>query len=174
MLHCDSSFQSAVRTVAAGAQKFRPDATTAMEPTASGVTQRGFRSWHELVVRVVLLGTGCVCVLAGGIGVILPGIPTTPFLLLASWCFSRSSRRFETALNRLPILGTFLKSWQRHRAVTRCTKVVACGLIAAMTTATALLTSTSVVLKAAAVVGAVCGMVIVLRLESIRTEDAAF
>jgi uncharacterized membrane protein YbaN (DUF454 family) len=49
-----------------------------------------------------------VCVGLGGIGVLLPGLPTTIFLIAASWCFARSCPWLEERLIRVPLFRPFL------------------------------------------------------------------
>lgn len=53
----------------------------------------------------------------GIVGVALPVIPTTPFMLLALWAFSRSSRRFHDWLYTHSFFGPPLQQWQQHRAI---------------------------------------------------------
>jgi uncharacterized membrane protein YbaN (DUF454 family) len=51
------------------------------------------------------------------LGVVLPLLPTTPFLLLAAWCFARSSPRFHHWLLYRSWFGSYLRHWQQHRAL---------------------------------------------------------
>jgi uncharacterized membrane protein YbaN (DUF454 family) len=54
---------------------------------------------------------------AGFIGVFLPVIPTTPFMLLALWGFSRSSPRFHDWLHTHRVFGPPLQQWNNHRVI---------------------------------------------------------
>ncbi|OJX76815.1 YbaN family protein [Magnetospirillum sp. 64-120] len=63
----------------------------------------------------------------GVIGIFLPLLPTTPFLLLALWCFARSSRRFHSWLLNHSRFGPLLRDWEQHRVIPLRAKVVAVG-----------------------------------------------
>ena len=55
----------------------------------------------------------------GGLGVVLPLLPTTPFVLLAAWCFARSSPRLHRWLLESELFGPVLKDWERRRCMSR-------------------------------------------------------
>jgi uncharacterized membrane protein YbaN (DUF454 family) len=70
---------------------------------------------------------GWVMVALGFIGALLPVMPTTIFLIIAAWCFSRSSPRFEKWLLEHPVFGPTLVQWREHGAVPKRVKWIACG-----------------------------------------------
>ena len=55
-------------------------------------------------------------------GIVLPLLPTTPFILLASACFMRGSPAFHRWLHEHKTFGPMLENWHKHRAVTRKVK----------------------------------------------------
>lgn len=63
------------------------------------------------------------------LGALLPGLPTTPWVLLASGCFARSSPRLQRWLRRSPVFGRLLCDWDEHRGIRRPVKAVAAVLI---------------------------------------------
>ncbi|PKE33048.1 hypothetical protein CWS43_03935 [Rahnella sp. AA] len=79
--------------------------------------------------RILLIIAGWVCVVLATLGVVLPLLPTTPFLLLAAWCFARSSPRFHQWLLYRSWFGGYLRHWQQHRALPKGAKPKAVGLI---------------------------------------------
>ncbi|MBX4197752.1 YbaN family protein [Candidatus Parcubacteria bacterium] len=66
---------------------------------------------------------GHVSLLIGIFGVIIPVIPTSPFVVLAVWCYARSSERFHKALLNNRWLGPALRNWQEHRSISRNAKI---------------------------------------------------
>ncbi|MFP1732360.1 DUF454 family protein [Lonsdalea quercina] len=81
--------------------------------------------------RVVLIVLGWIAVVLATLGVVLPILPTTPFLLLAAWCFARSSPRFHYWLLHRSWFGGYLRHWQQHRALPPGVKVKALVVIVA-------------------------------------------
>ncbi|YCO04563.1 YbaN family protein [Vibrio sp. VNB-15] len=65
---------------------------------------------------------GGLCMLLGIAGIVLPLLPTTPFILLASACFMRGSPAFHRWLHEHKTFGPLLDNWHQHRAVTRKVK----------------------------------------------------
>ncbi len=66
----------------------------------------------------------------GLIGAFLPVLPTTPFLLLAGVCFSKSSPRFHAWLLTLPVLGQGVRDWRERRSIRPRAKLLCSAMIA--------------------------------------------
>ncbi|MBM0107920.1 YbaN family protein [Steroidobacter sp. S1-65] len=83
------------------------------------------------VARYLLLVFAVVCVALGVIGIFIPGLPTTVFILMAGWAAARSSPRFHRWLENHRLFGQMLRDWRRHGAVSRRSKVAATVMMAA-------------------------------------------
>lgn len=77
---------------------------------------------HSLIVQWLLRGLALVCLLLGFIGIFLPVLPTTPFILLSAWAAARSSPRLLTWLENHTAFGPMLKDWRRGGVVRRHAK----------------------------------------------------
>ena len=68
-------------------------------------------------VRALLIALGWIFVVIGLIGVVLPLLPTTPFLILAAACFARGSERFYRWLLSSRLFGPVIREWRQTRSV---------------------------------------------------------
>lgn len=80
-------------------------------------------------LRLLLVGVGCLSVALGVLGIFLPVLPTTPFLLLAAACFLRSSRRLYHWLVSHPRLGPWVCDYLEGQGIPLKGKVWAIGLM---------------------------------------------
>ena len=83
-------------------------------------------------IRWLWIAFGGLCVGLAFLGVALPLLPTTPFLLLAAFAFAKSSPRLHTWLITHKRFGPMIKNWNDHGAISRPTKIVSLAVMAAM------------------------------------------
>jgi uncharacterized protein len=84
---------------------------------------------------------GWLCVGLAVVGALLPLVPTTPFLLLASWCFYRGSPRIHAWLHRSKWFGPTLDDWQHYHGIRQSMKRRAILMVAAVVGCSLLLNS---------------------------------
>ncbi len=83
------------------------------------------------LLRLIWLVAGCLSLVAGIIGIAVPLLPTTPFLLLAAYCFARGSTRLHQWLVNHPRLGPPIRDWETYRAISKRGKFLAMvGIVA--------------------------------------------
>ena len=75
--------------------------------------------------RFFLFTAGLLSVALGVVGIFLPLLPTTPFLLLSAACFLRSSERFYAWITEHKIFGSYISNYLKYHAVTRRSKIIA-------------------------------------------------
>ena len=115
---------------------------------------------------------GLICVTFGALGVVVPGLPTTPFLLLASWLFYRSSPKLQQWLLN-SWLGKYIRSYHRRGGMTLSQKAGAVGIMVAM-----VLLSTFVFVPAGSVAriivpiaGAIGVLIVVFLVPNAKNDD---
>ncbi|VXC57300.1 YbaN family protein [Massilia sp. 9I] len=72
---------------------------------------------------------GVLALLLGILGIFLPLLPTTPFLLLASWCFARGSDRLHRWLLGHRVFGEYLRNFEAGRGIPLKAKIVATAML---------------------------------------------
>jgi len=83
-------------------------------------------------MRVIWAALGILCVGIGLLGVVLPLLPTVPFMLLAAFFFARSSERLHTWLITHPTFGGPIQDWQENGAINPRAKKLATASIGAV------------------------------------------
>lgn len=88
-----------------------------MLPPSQATSASLRRPWRLLWLLAGFLSLGL-----GLVGIVTPVLPTVPFVLLAAWCFSRGSTRWEAWLLAHPRLGPMVRDWRARRAIPRRAK----------------------------------------------------
>ena len=79
---------------------------------------------QDTVSKGILVGAGTLFLILGTIGIFIPLLPTTPFLLLAAACYARGSNRFYQWLINNKWFGTYIKNYQEGRGISLPAKII--------------------------------------------------
>ncbi|MBE0588470.1 MAG: YbaN family protein [Hydrogenophaga sp.] len=120
------------------------------------------------LVRGLLWAAGSLALLLGVIGVVLPGLPTTPFILLAAACYAKASPRLHRWLLNHRLTGPMLRDWEQHRSLTRRNKTIAVVSMLVMVSFSIWSFRGRVIAQAALVVLGAVGAWVVLRIPTRR------
>jgi uncharacterized membrane protein YbaN (DUF454 family) len=115
-------------------------------------------------VRWLLWLAGTVSLGLGIVGVVLPGLPTTPFVLLAAACYARASPRLHRWLREHRLFGPMVRDWEAHRSLTRRAKRIAQGSMLVMVGISAWGLRDRPVLLAVVLIAALIGVWVVARI----------
>jgi uncharacterized protein len=128
--------------------------------------------------RLFWAAIGLMFVGLGSIGVVVPGLPSTVFFLVAAWCFARSSERLERWLLELPGVGPLVRDARAGLGMPRRTKATAIAMMWTAIGVSAILLSgrpvLAVVMLALGAIGTACILLVVPTRELVLAERAAF
>jgi len=109
-----------------------------IEARGAGVERRDYSAevikHRWLTVRLAFAALGTLCVILALLGVFLPLLPTTPFLLLAAACYARASTRFYNWLLNHRVFGPLILEWRRYRSIPYRVKLWSIALMTVMLT----------------------------------------
>jgi uncharacterized membrane protein YbaN (DUF454 family) len=132
------------------------------EPAPAVAIPRGrlARAWWSTL--------GFLSVGVGAVGVVVPGLPTTGFFVLAAWCFGRSSPRFERWVLDLPHIGPLVRDYRAGHGMPRRAKRTAIAMMWTAIVVSAVALRDLPLVAAAAVALGVVGTVYLLRVVPTR------
>ena len=114
-------------------------------------------------IRVFWLAVGILALALGCLGVVLPLLPTTPFVLVAAFAFANSSNRLHQWLLDHNIFGPLIANWQRYGAISRSAKVLSLLSMGAVLVISLVMAVPAFVIVVQAVVVGACALFIVSR-----------
>jgi uncharacterized membrane protein YbaN (DUF454 family) len=115
-------------------------------------------------LRWLLWLAGSVSLGLGIVGVVVPGLPTTPFVLLAAACYAKASPRLHRWLREHRFFGPMVRDWEAHRSLSRRTKRIAQGSMLVMVSVSAWGLRERPMLLAVVLLGAAIGAWVVARI----------
>lgn len=105
---------------------------------------------------------GCVAVAVGGVGIVVPGLPTTVFFIIAAWAFARSSPRLEAWVLNLPKVGPMVQDYRAGHGMPHRAKATAIVMIVVFVGLSAVLLD-GWILRVIVVTAGAVGVLVVLR-----------
>lgn len=87
------------------------------------------KTYNNRIVRISLIIAGSLALVLGAIGIIVPILPTTPFLLLSAACYAKSSHRFYNWLLNNRLFGLYIKNYREGNGVPVRIKIFTISLL---------------------------------------------
>ncbi|MCD8516071.1 MAG: YbaN family protein [Burkholderiaceae bacterium] len=123
-------------------------------------------------LRWLLIAIGIFSLGLGMLGVVLPGLPTTPFVLLAGACFVRASPTLHSWLLQTTWAGPMLKDWSDHRSLPRRTKRLALATMATTISISLWILHDNLHLQIVVLIAALIGAWVVWRIPTRETSES--
>jgi len=93
------------------------------EPPKNNSLRAELRLSSSPLVRGLYVAGGSMALALGILGIVLPGLPTTPFLLLAAYCYARGSARFYVWLMTNRYFGDYIRAWRENEGIPLAVKI---------------------------------------------------
>ncbi|WP_027857275.1 YbaN family protein [Marinobacterium jannaschii] len=108
------------------------------------------------MTKILYLIAGLTCLLLGLVGVVLPLLPTTPFVLLAAFCFSRSSESLHRKLLENKLFGPLIRDWEDNGVIPLKAKCIGSSMMILMVSYPLIYRDFAIELKALVVLTIIC------------------
>ncbi|HEY7914207.1 MAG TPA: YbaN family protein [Blastocatellia bacterium] len=122
------------------------------------------------VTKIILNLTGSLCVGLAVLGIFLPLLPTTPFLLLASACYVRGSERLHRWLMNNRVLGKYIRNIQQRRGIPLRAKIVTIALLWA-SIAFSVYSFDMIIVQSILILIAICTSTLILRMRTLKENE---
>lgn len=121
--------------------------------------------------KFLWVALGTVSMAIGVIGIVVPGLPTTIFLLGAAACYMRSSNRLYNWILQHKVLGVYISNYRKHKAMPLKSKIIALIMMWTMISLSVIFFLNSFTVKLIVISAGIIGTVVILMVKTLRKED---
>lgn len=118
--------------------------------------------------KIFLITLGTISLGVGIVGIVVPGLPTTTFLLIAAACYVRSSPKLYSWLINHKVYGRFIRDYQLHKAISRKHKIISISSMWIMILASSIFFIKIFWVKVILILCGIIGTTVVLRIKTLR------
>jgi hypothetical protein len=120
------------------------------------------------IIRALLIIIGTISLVIGIIGIFIPLVPTTPFLLITAACYARSSERFYNWLLCNKLVGNYIKNYREGKGVALNIKIITLSLLWTTIVFSALFVVSTLLIRIVLIIIAVAVTVHILSIKTIK------
>jgi uncharacterized protein len=121
-----------------------------------------------MIKKLVYISAGSITLLLGIIGICIPGLPTTPFLLLTAWFYVRSSDKLYSWLINHRIFGKYIKNFQNGISVR--TKIISIAIMWTMISISVFIFIESIIISYVVIGVGIIGTIVMSRIKQTKTN----
>ncbi len=122
------------------------------------------------MLKILLIITGSVSLSLGIIGIAVPGLPTTPFLLLSAACYLRSSSRLYQWITNHKIFGEYIKIYHEKKAMTMRSKIISLAMMWTMITVSIIFFISGNFIRISVLLAGLTGTLVILRIKTYKKD----
>lgn len=123
------------------------------------------------IIRIILIVTGTVSLVIGIVGIFIPLLPTTPFLLITAACYARSSDRFYNWLLCNKLLGNYIKNYREGKGIALNIKIITLSFLWATIIFSALFVVSNLIIRVILIVIAIGVTVHIASIKTMKKEN---
>jgi uncharacterized membrane protein YbaN (DUF454 family) len=121
--------------------------------------------------RFLLITLGTLSLALGVIGIVVPGLPTTIFLLGAAACYVRSSERLYNWMLQHKVLGAYISNYRKYKAMPLKSKIIALIMMWTMISISVFFFIKSFTVQIIVIVSGIIGTIVILMVKTLRKEE---
>jgi uncharacterized protein len=113
-----------------------------------------------MLLKIFFISAGTICLFLGILGIFVPGLPTTPFLLLTAGLYARGNDRMYRWLLNNSFFGSYITQWQKTRGLTLRTKIKSVVLMCLMVSVSVIFMIDSTVVRIIVILSGLTGILV--------------